>query len=502
MFPLTHLLIMLWRTDPLRSFGVLIPFVSCALVARSWSDLRWERQGTWWGLLPLAASIVFSRFASQFHVTLQIHGVQIDPVQPGLILFVFVSGVLLLLGGGRLWKKSIFPLCLLLAVDPIPHVFTRFIDLPLQTASANVARRFAYLIGLHPTGKQLDLLFTPVLGMTIVPGCDGMRGSATMAYAALLIGYVRRYRPFRLAGLVIAAALLGYLLNFARLCILVGYYWVAFHFPALSADGVTVDYIIGGTIFLLVGLLAGALWLGGSGRVASTNPQSRVAWPTILRQPRMVMAASVLFVAVLTAVPSAYALLRRPDGFVDPSNAAKAFPTTAGPWRAVRQFTQDLYGHTVWQWTEYRRADGSTVQVALWLQPTIHRAIDSLNVHGEVALWQGGFDEHAANGVPVHFTVFTMLDHFAHSGPLPTYLAETDCLLERCGEPPTRGDAFLSIRSGSQQTLPILMQVQHPAGAVDIQPGQRAADQAAVADLMHYLDTRTLTERVGHQEPK
>ena len=184
MYPLTRTLIALWGTDPLRSFGGLVPFASCALIVRSWSGLSWERNGTVWGLAPLAASVLCSRLSAPYRIEVQAGGLHIDPIQPGFILFGYISGVVLLLGGGALWRRCIFPLCLLLAVDPIPHVFTRLVDLPLQTASATVARRFAYMIGLHPTGKQLDLLFTPVLGMTTVPGCDGMRGTATMAYGS------------------------------------------------------------------------------------------------------------------------------------------------------------------------------------------------------------------------------------------------------------------------------------------------------------------------------
>ncbi len=371
-----------------------------------------------------------------------------------------------------------------------------------KTFAFSFGGRAFYLIGLHPTGKQLDLLFTPVLGMTIVPGCDGMRGSATMAYGALLIGYVRRYTPLRLTLLVAAASLLGYLLNFARLCILVAYYWVAFHFPGLSADGVTVDYIIGASIFLLVGLVAGALWLGGSGVKSSLMPQSRVAWPAILRQPRIIIAAGLLSSAVITAVPPTYALLRRSDGFVDASIAAKAIPMSAGPWRQVRQFTQQLYGRTAWQWSEFSRPDGTTVQAAVWLRPTQHRVLDSLDVRGETPLWQGAFDSHAANAVPVHFAVTTALDHQSTGEAIPTYLAETTCHVDDCGQPASRGDAFVSIRRGYQQTLSFLLRVQHAAGTGKVTPEQRAFDQAAVSDLMHSLDTRSLTEQLGHPEPK
>src|ERR1700761_3824431 len=47
----------MWMTDPLKSIGGLVPFVSLALILRVWRALRWETRGSWWGLAVLAATI-------------------------------------------------------------------------------------------------------------------------------------------------------------------------------------------------------------------------------------------------------------------------------------------------------------------------------------------------------------------------------------------------------------------------------------------------------------
>ena len=49
--------------------------------------------------------------------------------------------------------------------------------------------------------------------------------------------------------------LLGYLFNFARLCIFVLYYLVALRFPWLQSRAEMGDYIIGGCLFLLATFL-------------------------------------------------------------------------------------------------------------------------------------------------------------------------------------------------------------------------------------------------------
>ena len=47
----------MWRNDPLKSIGGLIPIASVVLVLRVWRSLRWEPDGSWWGLAILAATV-------------------------------------------------------------------------------------------------------------------------------------------------------------------------------------------------------------------------------------------------------------------------------------------------------------------------------------------------------------------------------------------------------------------------------------------------------------
>ncbi len=135
MLPIVADLLQLWRDDPLRSFGALLPFISFALILRVWREQGWQRQGTLWGLLPLAGAILLARTIGSVLIAYGFHGIQISPAQPGLLCFAYGSGVVLLLGGTRLWRASLFPLCLLLCVNPVPHLFER-LDFPLQTISA------------------------------------------------------------------------------------------------------------------------------------------------------------------------------------------------------------------------------------------------------------------------------------------------------------------------------------------------------------------------------
>jgi exosortase J len=181
-----HLLWVLWTTDALKSIGMVVPLVSFLLVLRVWRSLDWEMNGSWWGLVLLLCTAVLVQLREQTVMTLVLSAQWSLFFPPhSLVMFAYGSGVVLLFGGGRLWRASLFPLILLLFVNPVPHVFNVYVDLPLQRASAHVARAFAMALGQPLSADKLRLMFTPDFGMFIAPGCNGIRGAVTMGFIAL-----------------------------------------------------------------------------------------------------------------------------------------------------------------------------------------------------------------------------------------------------------------------------------------------------------------------------
>src|ERR1700733_13009302 len=251
-WPTAVLLWDLWTQDALKSVGIFFPLVSFVLVLRAWRSLGWEMEGSWWGLviLVVTAAVVHIRdqailvfvFSPKWSIYIPPHS---------LVAFAYGAGVVLLFGGTRLFRAALFPLILLWFVNPIPHIFNVLVDLPLQRASAHVARAFAIALGQPLSPDQLRLMFTPEFGMFIAPGCNGIRGAVTMGFIALIAGYVYRFRWSAHVAVVAGAVLLGYVFNFARLCVLVLYYLVALHFTWLRSRAEMGDYIIGACLFLL-----------------------------------------------------------------------------------------------------------------------------------------------------------------------------------------------------------------------------------------------------------
>jgi len=218
----------LWTTDPLKSIGGFIPLVSLVLILRVWRSLGWEMRGTWWGLAIVAVTVAAVHLRDHAILELILTPSWTIFMPPhSLVAFGYTAGIVLLFGGVRLFRAALFPVVLTWFVNPVPNAFNRFIDLPLQHASALIARGFAHALGQKLSPDQLKLMFTPDFGMFIAPGCNGIRGAITMGFIALVAGYLYRFRKLHWVLTVLGAIALGYIFNFVRLCTLVLYYIVA-----------------------------------------------------------------------------------------------------------------------------------------------------------------------------------------------------------------------------------------------------------------------------------
>jgi len=348
LFPIWIYLIRLWLTDPLRAIGAVFPLLSFAGIMIAWRRIGWNMDGTLWGLPILATSVILARVSSSLVVDFSTSGGAHSILQAGLVMFLFGLGAILLFGGTQLLRASIAPLCLLLCVVPVPPVFNRLVDLPLQFLSANTARHFAHLIGLQPTGEQLQMMFSPNFGMMIVPGCNGVRGSVTLGYLALIFGYIRHLRPRVLTLATLGAFLAGYALNLVRLCTLVIYYRIGLTHPSIQPYGAGVDYAIGCTLFLFATLGVG-LFIRWIEPKASPQPDRAIQHtgarnfrPSTLRfgRPTVVHMICFLIVVLPFIVPK---LKGGSIPRVSPPSeqaVASSFPRQVGPYQLVRTYAE------------------------------------------------------------------------------------------------------------------------------------------------------------------
>ncbi len=243
----------LWTTDSLRSIGAFAVPAAIILAIRELRREDFASGGSWWGLgfIALAMAGAGVQYYGSPLLFLS-RDAELHLLPTGLSLYLYASGVTVLFGGARAWRKAGFALFLLLFVNPVPAFFTSMVDLPLQRLGAEAARSFAALLGVPVSGAALKLMFFhDELGMFIAPGCNGLHGAVAMGVLALVIGHLRRMRMLPHLLFVAGAIALAYVFNLLRLCALVLYYCLAHLFPVLGGCAVAADYMIGGTLFVL-----------------------------------------------------------------------------------------------------------------------------------------------------------------------------------------------------------------------------------------------------------
>ncbi len=361
----------IWTTDPLRSIGLLIPPASIALTLRVWRQHRWVLHGTWWGILVIAVAYFMSWIRLNAMLLAHAGAVAIPVIPVSLPVYLYGSGVVLLFAGSRVWRRAWFPVGLLLLSQPVPILSTGLIDIPLQNASAMVARHFALMIGLVPTSPQLRLMFSPDFGMFIAPGCDGIRGAVAMGYMALILGYLKRFSAYRWAAYVSAAVLLGYLFNFVRLCILVLYYRAALGHSTLEGLAKQVDYLIGCCLFLIATLLF--LWLARSKQQSPAaaipfeplDPASRIS---TLSLRCAALAAALL--GALSMPSSALRYIHKPAP--TPESLAARMPKQVGGFALARAWYEQQGGTIVMENGTYLTPGSDEVILGVWIAPRLY----------------------------------------------------------------------------------------------------------------------------------
>ena len=500
-----------WTTDGLRSIGMFFPPTSAILTLLVWRRLNWENRGTWWGLLPMFYSMAAAHAEDNTFVHLVLTPkIDFSLISRGLTLFAYGSGVILLFGGVRVWRQAIFPLSLLLFVDPAPHFFNDLVDLPLQYISASTTRAFALAIGVHPDGNQLRLMFTPNFGMFIAPGCDGVRGGLTMSYLALILGYLYKF-SIRLRILAVVCALaLGYAFNLIRLCALVLYYWLALRLQFLQAHAEMADYLIGFVLFV-VGTALFVLLIKwnrrdeSDHRVVETDDSSRVrqeggrndtlSWKLLVSSTLIALAAS----------PYVYGYFMRDDARNgrggDELNVASAFPAQVGRYTLLKTWqARDTAQNLIYSWATYSTDhQASEVDLGVWSRSEIHYPIWCHLSRGEKPVWSAVRTLSTANGTGT-FQIYSYL-----VGNSFLLEASTICTSSGCYEsgnwPFHRGISFRTAGFGNfifqsfSRTRPVLIRKRTTAIASS-SPIETTRTFVEFEDFVSHLNTSDLGQFV------
>jgi exosortase J len=417
-WPSVQSLYSIWTTDDLKSMGMVVPLVCYLLILRAWQSLDWEANGSWWGFAVLAgsAALMFLRDQMLLIVTINKNWLLQLPPLP-LVAVIYAAGMVLLFGGTRLLKAAWFPVLFMWAVIPVPQTFSRLVDLPLQHASATVARAWAHALGQQLTQDKLRLMFTPEFGMFIAPGCNGIRGAITLGLAAVVVGYIYRFRWYVYAPVVVGAVLLGYLFNFLRLCLLVVYYKIALPYPWLQHHAKIADYVIGGCLFVC----ALAVFFTVANKLrndpdTTTEPEPHPA-PISPSNAQRLQTSLFLRVAAVLLMAAIFGVDVLHEHRVDAARLATETPATLperiGNFTLERTWNETQFGVLVYSWGEYAEPTVNGVpgaHVMLGVSPqTVHDAEVCHLARGEDPTWHGQIVATTAGG-PVELTAATYND--------------------------------------------------------------------------------------------
>ena len=498
-WPSVQSLFNIWTTDDLKSMGMAVPLVSYLLILRAWKGLDWETEGSWWGFAVLAASAALMFLRDQMLLIVTINKdwlLQLPPLP--LVAVVYAAGMVLLFGGTRLLRAAWFPVLFMWAVIPVPQTFSRIVDLPLQHASATVARAWAHALGQPLTQDKLRLMFTPEFGMFIAPGCNGIRGAITLGLAAVVVGYVYRFRWYVYAPIVAGAVLLGYLFNFLRLCLLVVYYKIALPYPWLQDHAKMADYLIGGCLFLCALALFFTVANNLRNDLAEPTPVSLPEPATAMKAPPQAGRSSAslwLRVAALLAMAAIFGAdmlhQRRVDLAADARQAMPALPTHVGNFTLQRTWNEQQFGVLVYTWGDYSApaANGAPdAHVMLGVSPqTVHDAEVCHIARGEDPTWHGQIVAATAGG-QVELTAATY-----NNGAIQKLEASTVCDHGACRQysetsqhmtliyaRPHRG---VPLEADTTRPIPILLKVE----SLDVLAPENMIQPQLAATLMAFL---------------
>lgn len=397
-----------WTRDPLRSVGILFPCISVLFVLRGWHRVRQPLQGTAWGLAPVVAALLIL-WVHQYHALhlYLFHSAEVDPLPVGFSIMCMGAGIALLVGGTKLLRALVVPIFLLGVTNPVPHVFSH-LDLPLQAVSSNAARTFALLIGEHPTGTQLQLMFTPNFGMFIAPGCNGIRGAVTLGYLALFAALWRGFTArVCLVSLVVGVAV-GYAFNLLRLITLVLYYKAGQSFPSIQPYGTQVDYAIGGILFLIASYALGSVVFHRN-KAVRTHDTVQASHPALPHGPAFTRNMAVLM--LLCAAPACinvHAFVRDARVTRLEAKASEQFPQRVGSYHLVRRWNEFFEPGTVaYHWASYSDGNPShDISLGLWILPGEHDARDCHAARGESLSPQPGF-VHTTTGAQFRYVAYS-----------------------------------------------------------------------------------------------
>lgn len=185
-----------WFDDANYNHGVLIPLFSGFVVWRERHRLRAiEPAGSWLGLPVLLSGIAI----------LLLGDIGAENFLMRSSLLVILGGLVLFLAGRAMLRATLFPLCYLLFMIPLPAILFYAVTFPLQRIAAEQAAWVLDLLGV-PVLLDGNIIHLSQISLGVTEACSGIRSLISLVAGAVAWAYLM-LPPGRLSVLFAAAAI-------------------------------------------------------------------------------------------------------------------------------------------------------------------------------------------------------------------------------------------------------------------------------------------------------
>ena len=168
-----------WNNDDDMSHGFFVPFAAMYVA--------WERRQELLAVTPKPSWVGFLLLlwgAAQMAIGML--GAELFFQRSAFL--VSMVGAVLLIGGGPLLRKTLFPLAMLCFMIPLPAIVYNRITFPLQLFASAVAEAALSAVGI-PVLRDGNVLELASQKLSVVEACSGIRSLMSLAFLSLVYGY-------------------------------------------------------------------------------------------------------------------------------------------------------------------------------------------------------------------------------------------------------------------------------------------------------------------------
>jgi exosortase len=177
----------------------------------------WERreelteariEPSWWGLVPLAASVV----------TLTVGTLGVEYMTTRLSFVFALMGIVLLLLGREVFRAVAFPLSFLFLMVPLPQSLVNVVAFPLQLIAADFAVDALYWIGV-PALREGNIIHLANSRLFVAEACSGLRSLMALITLGVVFAYFFRKSLVERVIIVASAVPIAILVNAFRVAL-------------------------------------------------------------------------------------------------------------------------------------------------------------------------------------------------------------------------------------------------------------------------------------------